>query len=127
MSSPHSGLRIGVIAEDETDGQTLRVLLQKLRGSSTRVVIRADGGCGAIGRKGARWVNDLVRDDCAAVIIVHDLDRDRQTGQLRDEAVLRARLEQIPVPRGTKRYVCIPVEELEAWFWADEAVLSRIA
>ena len=125
-SRPSRGLRIGVIAEDETDGQTLRVLLQKLRGEATRVLIRADGGCGAIGRKGARWVDDLVRGGCSAVIIVRDLDRE-PTGQLRDKAALRARLEQIPAPKGTARHVCIPVEELEAWFWADPKVLGQIA
>ena len=108
-------LQLGVIAEDETDGQTLRVLLQRLRGGGTKVLTRSDQGCGAIGRKGERWVNDLVRAGCSAVIIVHDLDRHAL-------AELRQRLEKIQPPAGAVCYVCIPVEELEAWFWADANV-----
>ena len=125
--SSRSCLCIGVIAEDQTDGQTLRVLLQKLCGSGTRVPIRADSGGGSIVRKGTRWMADLGREGCSAVIIVHDLDRDSQTGRLRDEGALRARLEQLQPPRGVSRYICIPVEELEAWFWADEKVLCQVA
>ncbi len=125
--SPRRGLCIGVIAEDQTDGKTLRVLLQKLCGSGTSVLIRADSGGGSIIRKGTRWMADLGREGCSAVIIVHDLDRDSQTGRLRDETALRARLEQLEPPRGISRYICIPVEELEAWFWADEKVLCQVA
>lgn len=113
-------LQLGVIAEDETDGQTLRVILQRLRGGGTKVLTRSDQGCGAIGRKGERWVNDLVRAGCSAVIIVHDLDR-------RSLSELRQQLGKIQPPAGAVCYVCIPVEELEAWFWADANVLTKIA
>lgn len=119
-SNQSARLQLGVIAEDETDGQTLRVLLQRLRGSGTKVLTRSDQGCGAIGRKGERWVNDLYRAGCSAVIIVHDLDR-------RALAELRQQLGKIQPPPGTALYVCIPVEEMEAWFWADANVLTKIA
>lgn len=120
-----SSLQVGVIAEDETDGQTLRTLIKRLRGSETKVLTRSDNGCSAIPRKGARWVNDLVRSGCDAIIVVHDLDRD-PNGQLRSEAVLRGCLLEITGP-DRRRHVCIPIEELEAWFWADPKVLELVA
>lgn len=119
-NSPPARLQLGVIAEDETDGQAVRVLLQRLRGGGTKVLTRSDQGCGAIGRKGERWVNDLVRCGCSAVIIVHDLDR-RALGELQQQ------LAKIQPPSGTALHVCIPIEELEAWFWADANVLTKIA
>lgn len=68
----------------------------------------------------------LEADGCVAAIIVHDLDRNPANNTLNDEAKLRSALEAIEVPRGLERIVCIPVEELEAWFWADPDVLALV-
>lgn len=119
-SSPHRALRIGVIAEDQTDTDTLKILLKRLRGSQTQVSARQGGGGGEIFRKGERWMKDLARDACTALVIVHDLDK-------HTEHSLRSRIEKITVPDRMQRCVCIPVQELEAWFWADAKVLQKVA
>ena len=76
-------------------------------------------GCAAL-RKAAKTYM------CTAVILLHDLDLSRENNELNDEGRLRARLAAIPVPSGIDRLICIPVEELEAWFWADQNVLDRV-
>lgn len=68
----------------------------------------------------------LAREGCAAVIVVHDLDRNPHNGELNDEPALRRALEEIEVPSTLTRLICIPVEELEAWFWADPEVLALV-
>jgi hypothetical protein len=60
------------------------------------------------------------------VIVLHDLDRDPNTNMLNSEPKLRAVLEQIECPSAISRFICIPVEELEAWFWSDPNVLSIV-
>lgn len=121
-----SSAAIGVLTEDATDGDTVRILIQRLR-HPERIAVktRAAGGCGEIKRKGVPWARDLERAGCSALVVVCDLDRDAQ-GQLRNEPALRQRLETLELPAGLRRHVCIPVEEIEAWFWADQALLDRI-
>lgn len=121
-----TSLRIGVVAEDETDAKTLRVLVQRLRGREVAVPVRFGGGCGEILRKGERYMRDLVRDGCQGLILVRDLDRDSRNGQLNDKDACRRQLEAIPGHAGALRHICIPVEELEAWFWADEQVIRKV-
>jgi len=64
---------------------------------------------------------------CSAIVLIHDLDQDAENSQPKNENELRAQLQRIPVPRGIDYLICIPAEELEAWFWADQATLERIA
>jgi Domain of unknown function (DUF4276) len=59
-------------------------------------------------------------------VLLHDLDRNSKNGELNDEPSLRHELEAIAVPRSLSRLVCIPVEELEAWFWADPKVVEKV-
>lgn len=121
-----TSLRIGVITEDKTDADTLRVFIQRLRGGEVSVKARFGRGCGEILRKGERYMHELVHDGCRRLILVRDLDRDARNGQLNNADVWRRELEEIPVPAGALRHICIPIEELEAWFWADEAVLKKV-
>jgi len=44
---------------------------------------------------------------------------------LNNEARLRAELESIPFPQGTERHICIPIEEVEAWFFSDPKILKK--
>lgn len=118
---------IGVIGEDETDCATVRVLIKRLVGEKTRVERRYGNGCAEIFRKASAWMHELAKAGCTHVIVLHDLDRDPRNSQLNDERALRARLEALTVPRGLMRLVCIPIEELEAWFWSDPEVLKQVA
>lgn len=119
-----SSAAIGILAEDATDGETVKILIQRLRPDCS-VKTRQGGGCGEIRRKGAAWAKDLVHLGCTALVIACDLDRDEQ-GRLCDEAALRRRLESVAWPGSLRRHLCIAIEEIEAWFWTDQALLDRI-
>jgi hypothetical protein len=120
--------RFGVIVEDKTDGDVVRVVIHRSAGKLP-VKIRAQKGCSRIKTKAARVIADLIAQDAVTdIIVLHDLDRHSRTNELNDEAIL---LSQIAACCGfqetvIRRLICIPVEELEAWFWADPEVVKRI-
>jgi hypothetical protein len=59
--------------------------------------------------------------------IIHDLDRNPANGSLNDEAKLRTNLEKsIAKFDKIEKHICIPIEELEAWFWSDPEVIKYI-
>ncbi len=117
--------KLGIIAEDETDADALRVIAQRIvpRLATKK---RVGNGCSKILVKTAKWLPELRRDGCTHFALVHDLDRDKDRNQLRSESALRASL-QSKIPDGFDPLICIPVEELEAWFWADAALLTDLA
>lgn len=80
---------------------------------------RADKGCSKILRKAEAWLRELARDGCTATVLLRDLDRE-------DEDGLRKRLQAITVPAPMRLLICIPKEELEAWFWADPQLVAKI-
>ncbi|WP_437951844.1 DUF4276 family protein [Sorangium sp. So ce296] len=119
---------IGVLGEDDTDCRTVKVLIRRIVSEQVDVRVRAPskGGCAALRRSARGFMAELRDKGCGAIVLVHDLDRNPANGQLNDEAGLRAGLESISVPSGVLRLICIPVEELEAWFWADQRVLDLV-
>lgn len=124
----NSSLRIGIVAEDETDCDALEILVRKISGASSVGIERRFGnGCSRLKRKLRPWLGELERRGCAAVVVVHDLDRHPVTKQLNDERALRVDLEAVQTPASMIRHICIPREELEAWFWSDINVLRYVA
>lgn len=123
-------LRIGVLTEDETDSAALGVLIRRIAKETSNLSVGIDPrhgrGCSHLRRKAESNLKELARQGCAGVVLLHDLDRNPSNGELNDERELRCRLEEIEVPRGLQRLVCIPVEELEAWFWADPSVVQEV-
>jgi len=124
-------LMLGVLAEDDNDCEVIRVLIRRIfeargvKSGAWSLQKRAGKGCSKLKRKSERWLVELAGTGCTAAVIVHDLDRNPLNGSLNDEAVLARELAAIPVPRGLVRIVCIPVEEIEAWFFSSEKVLER--
>jgi len=122
----------GVLAEDDNDCKVIRVLCRRIleqRGvesSAWRLHPRSGNGCANLRRKARPWLVELAEKGCRAAIIVHDLDRNPSNDSLNDPAVLERELSAIPVPRGFIRHICIPVEEIEAWFFSCEKVLARV-
>jgi hypothetical protein len=125
-------LELGVLAEDQNDCDVIDVLCRRILlgggigPNAWRLRRRAGKGCAKLRRKAAGWLAELAQQGCRAAIIVHDLDRNPLNGSLNELAVLERELNVIPVPHGLIRHICIPVEEIEAWFFSSERVLERV-
>jgi hypothetical protein len=125
-----TGGKIGILAEDQTDCETLSTLVRRIVAEAERppVGIKKVGykGCSKLRKKAEADMKLMARDGCSAVVLLHDLDRDPANNMLNDERALRARLAEIEVPPRVERLICIPIEELEAWFWSDPEVVRDV-
>lgn len=123
-------VRIGVLAEDATDCDTIDILIRRIAAEVSSVSIGIDKhsttGCGGVRKKAVAKMRQMLNEGCKAAVLVHDLDLNPNNQQLNDEEALRSTLSDLPVPTGLERLVCIPVEELEAWFWADPDIIQKI-
>lgn len=119
---------IGIIGEDDTDVRTVKVLLRRILPDSIGIRTRAPatGGCARMRRCAAMFMRELVNGGCNALVIVHDLDLNPENNQLNSIEALRQQLNKIPYPQNAERLICIPVEELEAWFWSDQDILDHV-
>ncbi len=104
----------------------IRRIAQQTSNATIGVSQYAGRGCSRLRRKAEANIKDLARQGCAGVVLLHDLDRNPQNGELNDEVALRRELEAIEIPDGLQRLICIPVEELEAWFWSDPSVIEEV-
>ena len=116
---------LGVIAEDDTDVDVVRVVMRRLRPEHGIKKFAANGS-GKLVNKAAAWFAQLYRIGCNSAVLLHDLDRNPANGQLNDEGQLRERLLRIDGPHGLVKLICIPVEELEAWFFSDPSVMNEV-
>ena len=123
-------IRIGILAEDETDCNTIDILIRRMAAEVSCTSIGIDKhsttGCGGVRKKAAAKMRQMLNEGCKAAVLVHDLDLNPNNQQLNDEEALRSTLSSLSVPTGLERLVCIPVEELEAWFWADPQIIQKI-
>jgi hypothetical protein len=122
--------KVCVIVEDQTDGDVIRVVLRRTVGNNAAVKIRSQKGCANIKAKAKRIIEDeYLRNGVSHIIVVRDLDRRPQANVLNDEAELRRSLtECCHTPDiSVQKLICIPVEELEAWFWSDPEILKLVA
>jgi hypothetical protein len=122
-----SNLRIALIAEDNTDCEAVRIIVHRVLGEKTQTKKWASNGCHHLRRKLSAKMMVLSNEGCNALIIVHDLDRNPANGSLNDETKLRTNLEKsIAKFDKIEKHICIPIEELEAWFWSDPEVIKYI-
>lgn len=121
---------IGVLAEDETDCLAAEVLVKRITNDVGRArfhVPKAWGkGCARLRAKAPARLKDMAKRGCVAAIVIHDLDRNPQTNALNDPEVLHRELEAIECPPELRRLICIPVEEIEAWFWSDDVTVKLV-
>jgi hypothetical protein len=121
-----SNLKIAIIAEDDTDCEAIRRIVHRVLGKDIGTKKWASKGCSILRRKLLAKIKELSREGCNAFVILHDLDRNPQNGSLNDPLELRKKLkESISSFQGIK-HICIPIEELEAWFWSDPEVIKHI-
>jgi hypothetical protein len=118
---------IGIIAEDDTDCEAVREIVHRVLGEKTQTKKWPSKGCHHLRRKLSAQMMVLSNKGCNAFIIVHDLDRNPANGSLNDEAKLRTNLEKsIANFSKIEKHICIPIEELEAWFWSDPTVIQDL-
>jgi hypothetical protein len=105
---------IGLIVEDDSDFNSIRILISRIVDKNNLTFKKAIGnGCGKMKRKAVSYANNLNQKGCDLIILVHDLDRN-------DLKKLQAELEKlINLSDAKKPFVCIPIEELEGWFLSD--------
>ena len=103
--------QIGLIVEDDSDFKALKEIIKRLTArDDIAFKKKIANGCGRMKNKCAAWANELSRRGCDLIILVHDLDR-------KDIRTLEPSLKgALSVSSHRNSYVCIPVEELEAWF-----------
>lgn len=109
---------VGIIAEDDSDVDSVKLLIKKISGKDNVGSKKFVGkGCGKIKRKCNAWANQLKTKGCGVLIVVHDLDRN-------DEPQLRQTLIKSLAPNPfSKALISIPVEELEAWLLSDSCAI----
>ncbi len=122
-----SKLRIALIAEDETDCDAVREIVRRVLGREVTTKQWAARGCSILERKLTAKLKLFAHDGVNAFIVVRDLDRNSQNNVLNDEIITRQKLEKIAsIVNPSQTLICIPVEELEAWFWSDPEVIRYV-
>ena len=114
-----------MITEDETDFKVVRKIVHRVLDPNIKTKNWSSKGCGKLRRKLKANLLEMAKAGCNAFIIVHDLDRNPENNSLNDELELRKELESSSAVVKNK-YICIPIEEMEAWFWSDPNVIQHI-
>ena len=113
----------GVLGEDKSDFQTLKILVQRLA-DKKKVDILGKGytGCGELLKKGGEDLKLLSDMGCTRFIIAHDADQrdSKEVGQMLMDKIVK--------PSGIKKSICllVPVQEIEAWLLADVCAASNL-
>lgn len=111
---------IGLIVEDNSDFETIRTLIKRMVKKENLCFKKAIGnGCGKLKRKALDYTVDLTRRGCDMIILVHDLDRNDYAKLLSD---LKSKLQTAPIE---KKFICIPIEEIEAWLLSDPKGIKK--
>ncbi len=107
-------LQLGVIAEDDSDIEVVKILINKYRRPrSIKIVPIAPGGCSRIRAKCHGWAVNLADRGCTRLILLHDSDNN-DPPKLRQELLVA--ISPLPIKLSV---IIIPVREIEAWLLSD--------
>jgi len=112
-------LKMGIIAEDDSDVGVLReITVALLRPHAIGFKRFVGHGSGKLRRKCGAWARSLVRQGCQWIVVVHDLD-------VHNEDILRRELTNAIAPARAKAHaVLIPRREIEAWLLYDARAIA---
>lgn len=116
----------GVIGEDPSDVETLKVLIRRLANNErVRVFTKGYAGCGEMLRKGASQLKLFSEKGAVRFIVCYDADRARPEDR---ELEARRKIWNKAVDAGVGGNCCIvvPVQELETWILADLSSVSKV-
>jgi ribosomal protein L7Ae-like RNA K-turn-binding protein len=113
-------IKIGIIAEDISDYESVKVLISRISNIKNLSTEKFLGkGCGKIVRKVNLWADTLRKKGCTILIVVHDSDENNVTE-------LNSRIEKSLSPCPIRKsLIVIPIQELEAWFLSDPDNLKK--
>ena len=104
---------IGIIAEDMSDVEVIKILLKKIATRRFATVQFVGKGCGPLKRKIPGWCAAFKNKGVKSVLIVHDLDRNNAL-ELHDKLS-----KLVPDLVFAHTAIVIAIEELEAWLLSD--------
>lgn len=110
---------IGIIAEDDSDFESSKILIKKIIKKNISFKKIVTNGCGSLQRKLFSHAVTLKNRGCDLLIVFHDLDKNRLV-ELKYN--LEKKLNGNPF---NSYFVCIPVEEIEAWFLSDPESIKK--
>lgn len=113
----------GVIGEDQSDVDTLRVIIRRLwRGDPVKIRTRGYSGCGQMLNKGAGQFGLFRNQGASRFVVCHDADQSPAA------AIRDAVLERVIRPARVSGSACIvvPIQEIEAWILADLSKVSVV-
>lgn len=118
---PFKAIQIGVIAEDKSDVEVIKVLIKKYTDASKFSVKNFVGnGCGRLKNKCKVWAEALIDRGCEYILVIHDLDREKEN---KLKTLLQSKLPEKNFP---KLLIVIPKEELEAWLLGDPEAIKSV-
>ena len=124
----------GVLGEDDSDAETLAILIRRLREARGLRPIRIKPfgyeGCAQLLRRGATQLTAWEKVGCVRAYVCHDADRGipgrreavspEERTEIIQKQIIRASTVKIPCN------AVVPVQEIEAWMLGDIANLGEL-
>ncbi len=119
---PKSKYKIGLIAEDPSDIESLKELIHRiLNYPNISIIGMGKNGCATLRRKCLAWADILFEKGCTLLIVVHDSDGNSEQEILEE---LNKKISQSSIK---KKQIVVPVQEIESWLLKDpQAIMSSL-
>lgn len=111
-------VKYGLIAEDASDIEVIKMLAKKISGKNISSSYFVGKGCGPIKKKAVGWCKAFETKGCKHILLVHDRDRNDA------KKLMKQLTEVLEVAPQASKVVVIPNEELEAWLLSDHLAIK---